>query len=59
LAGVQRAVFFEQGGDQGAGHIQAAGDLAVFDSLAGPESGLADLAAAQQDGAAAFPGQPG
>jgi hypothetical protein len=34
LVGVQWAVVVEQGDDQGAGYVQAAGDLAVFDFLA-------------------------
>jgi hypothetical protein len=52
-------VFFEQGDDQGPGHLQTPGDLCWFDLFAGPESGLADLPVAEQGGAAAFLGQPG
>ena len=51
VLGVQRPVPADQGGDQGPGHCEPAGALAVGDAGPGPRPGLADLPGRQ-------PGRP-
>ncbi len=59
VLGVQRAVTADQGGDQGPGHCEPAGDLAVGDAGPGPRPGLADLPGRQPGRPAPLAGQPG
>ena len=59
VLGVQRPVTADQGGDQGPGYCEPAGDLAVGDAGPGPRPGLADLPGRQPGRPAPLAGQPG